>query len=850
MIRNWINNYYKNIYFLNPNRRKMSKNVATEIEKIREVLGENIDAVVVIDQSNVIQYMNPAAELLWGYSAYEQVGRPMFDMAPPEARHKHTEGVNNYNRTGERKIIGKSREVEILTKDGQRIPVLLSLNETIINENEKLFTAFLRNITDLVKARKEAEQSQRELEARLRIMNTTSLISETDLRGTILNINEKFTEVSQWRPEDVVGQPHNIVRHADMDKAVFKELWETIQAGKTFRGVVKNKKKDGSPYYVDAVMTPVFDENGKAYKYVGVRYDITEAEIERRESKAVLNAVDSQYAMIEFDVEGNILKANQNFLNATGYSSLNEIVGKHHRMFVESSYAQSFEYRQFWDDLRNGKTASGRFKRIRKDGYELWIQATYAPVFDEMGRVTKVIKLATDITTFTVGFNAASDFINQLRKGNLNATIETRGIKLDGDIVAVINDLETLKITLVEVLLEVNRVVDLAGNQGQLRERLKVSNVEGVWKELTDALNNLMINISNPVLEINKIITGMSKGDLTQSFNLQAQGDIKEMGDALNIANQNLNKILKTIETNSYTVAAAASQMQEKSVSMKHSTTEVASAIAEMAQGVQDQAIKTDESSKLVEKILDSSNEMGDKAENIYKASEQGVEGCREGLKIIEDVVKSMDEINASANDTGNSIEILTQRSEEISSTLSVITNIAAQTNLLALNAAIEAARAGDAGRGFAVVAEEIRKLAEDSRKSAKNIEQVVKDVMKDTQIANKAIDKMKISVKSGTKDTKAAEEVFKGINQSSTETLSLAKNILESTTEQQKSIGVVVKNIETIVVVAEETSAGTQEIASSAQTLNSSMIEIESTGSSLANIATELKRSVSQFKL
>jgi len=835
--------------FFNSITGTTKKTLASEIQKIKEVLESNIDAVVILDQKNIIQYMNPAAEMLWGYSSVEQYGKPLFDMIPPEQRNKHAEGVQNYNRTGQKKIIGSSREVEILTRDGQRIPVLLSLNETIINENEKIFTAFVRNITDLVKARKAAETSQRELEARLRIMNTTSLISETDLRGVILNINDKFTEVSQWRPEDVVGQPHNIVRHADMDKKVFKELWDTIQAGKTFRGVVKNKKKDGSPYYVDAVMTPVFDENGKAYKYVGVRYDITESEVERRNAKGILDAINSTSLVVEFGHQGHILNCNDNFSRSTGYS-LNELRGKHHRLLVDASISQSREYAQFWEDLSAGKSQSGRYKRVGKDGFEVWLQAIYSPVFDEMGRVVKIVKIASDITTFTVGFNAAQQFIDQLRKGNLNATLDTNGIKLDGDIAKVNQDLETLKLTLVEVLLEINRVVDLAGNKGQLRERLKVSNVQGVWKDITDSLNNLLKSVSEPVLEINNIITAMSMGDLTQRFSLKAEGDIKDMGNALNIAMKNVNAILKNIEGNSFTVAAAAAQMQEKAVSMKHSTTEVASAISQMASGVQDQAIKTDESSKLVENILFSSNEMGGKADNIFKASEKGVEGCREGLKIIEDVVKSMTDINLSANDTGNSIEILNRRSEEISSTLSVITNIAAQTNLLALNAAIEAARAGDAGRGFAVVAEEIRKLAEDSRKSAKNIEQVVQDVLKDTQLANKAIEKMKASVQSGTKDTKAAEEVFKGINSSSTQTLSLAKNVLESTKEQQKAIGVVVKNIETIVVVAEETASGTQEIASSAQTLNYSMDEIARTGTSLADIASELKRSVSQFKL
>jgi methyl-accepting chemotaxis protein len=186
-----------------------------------------------------------------------------------------------------------------------------------------------------------------------------------------------------------------------------------------------------------------------------------------------------------------------------------------------------------------------------------------------------------------------------------------------------------------------------------------------------------------------------------------------------------------------------------------------------------------------------------------------------------------MHEITRSADTTSTSIDVLTNRSEEISRTLNVITDIASQTNLLALNAAIEAARAGDAGRGFAVVADEIRKLAEDSRRSAVEIERVVKDVQKDTAGATKAIDKMKTNVENGTKATREAEAVFESINTSSVETLQLSKQVLTATKEQQNSIHVVVKNIEKIVVVAEETASGTQEVPSSSRELNKSMNEV-----------------------
>ena len=232
---------------------------------------------------------------------------------------------------------------------------------------------------------------------RAEITNLTSIVSEADLKGDILNVNEKFIEVSKYSREELIGKPHNTTRHPDMSKEVFKEMWSTIGRGKIFRGIVKNRAKDGTPYYVDAVIAPVLGENGKPRKYIGVRYDITAAEIERQNAKGVLNAIDEAYAFIEFNLKGEVVTANTNFLKTLGYQ-LNEITGKHHRMFVEPSYVNSPAYSQFWTDLNNGQAKADVFKRITKDGREIHIQAVYAPVKDEMGRIFKIIKIATDVS--------------------------------------------------------------------------------------------------------------------------------------------------------------------------------------------------------------------------------------------------------------------------------------------------------------------------------------------------------------------------------------------------------------------------------------------------------------------
>ena len=154
----------------------------------------------------------------------------------------------------------------------------------------KNYCLLLLLITDLKK----------ELNARIDIMNITSIVSEADLKGNILRINDKFCEVSQYSSAELIGRPHNTTRRPDVPKEVFKQLWSTIGHGNIFRGIIKNRKKDGTPYYVDAVIAPILGENGKPKKYLGVRYDITDAEIERQNMKGLFDTIDGAFAYIEY----------------------------------------------------------------------------------------------------------------------------------------------------------------------------------------------------------------------------------------------------------------------------------------------------------------------------------------------------------------------------------------------------------------------------------------------------------------------------------------------------------------------------------------------------------------------
>jgi methyl-accepting chemotaxis protein len=260
-------------------------------------------------------------------------------------------------------------------------------------------TKVLTLASDVTALQVELENTREELKVRVDIMNTTSIVSEADLKGDIVTVNDKFLQVSKYPKNELIGHGHNTTRHPDMPKEVFKQMWATIGRGQIFRGVVKNRAKDGTPYYVDAVIAPfVNKKTGKPRKYLGVRYDITEQEIARQNMKGIMDAIERAYASIEFNLDGTIITANENFLKTMGYTS-DEVKGQHHRMFCDPAYTSTGEYAAFWQKLNRGEFEAGVYRQIGKGGREVWIQASYNPVKDEMGRTFKVVKFATDITT-------------------------------------------------------------------------------------------------------------------------------------------------------------------------------------------------------------------------------------------------------------------------------------------------------------------------------------------------------------------------------------------------------------------------------------------------------------------
>lgn len=458
---------------------------------------------------------------------------------------------------------------------------------------------------------------------------------------------------------------------------------------------------------------------------------------------------------------------------------------------------------------------------------------------DELGEMADSVNVLVD------ELSKKADFSREIGEGNLDSDYQVASTQ---DLLG--HSLLKMRDNLKVVLNEMKEVVEEAGVAGNLSARIQTEGKLGGWRDLSQSVNHLLQSVSAPVMAVNSIVNAMAEGDLSKRFDEEAQGDMARLSGNLNKALNNLNELLINISGNSNIIEESSAEMSVVSEEMNTNTKEIASAISEMSGGAQSQVGKVDESSNLIEGILRSSNEMGERAETINEAAKLGVSSSEKGLEMVNKVAFNMVDISEYSTKTHESIQVLTERSAEITRVLSVITEIASQTNLLALNAAIEAAQAGDAGRGFAVVAEEIRKLAEDSRNSAKEIEKLVNDVQADTTEAAKIIDVMSKSVKNGEQASKEASDVFKEISDTSDKTFRHSQEILQATQVQVKDINEVVGITENVVVIAEETAAGTEQVASSATELSSGMTGYTEKIQRLASVAEELKEGISKFVL
>ena len=479
-------------------------------------------------------------------------------------------------------------------------------------------------------------------------ISRSQAVIEFDPAGNVLTANQNFLNALGYTLPEIQGKHHSMfVDPSYRDSAAYREFWAALRRGDYQAAEYKRIGKGGKVVWIQASYNPILDRRGQVVKVIKFATDITAAKLRSMEDAGKIVAIDRAQAVIEFNMDGTIITANENFLKVMGYS-LGEIQGKHHSMFVEPGTRDSAAYREFWAKLNRGEYEADEFKRIGKGGKEVWILASYNPVVDEQGKPFKVVKFATDVTEAKL---KTADLSGQIAAiGKSQAVIE---FNLDGTIrTANDNFLRVLGYSLPEI-------------QGK-HHSMFVAPAErdsAAYREFWAALNRGEYQAA----EYKRIGKGGKEVYIQASYN-----PILDMNG----------KPFKVVKY-------ATDVTQQVIVRMK----------SEHVRG-------------MMESVAAGAEELNASVREISEAMTKSRETASEAVGKVE------------AAD--GQAQRLSSASESMSGIVQLIGDITGQINLLALNATIESARAGEAGRGFAVVASEVKNLANQAKQATDRIGQEI----------------------------------------------------------------------------------------------------------------------------
>lgn len=251
----------------------------------------------------------------------------------------------------------------------------------------------------------------------LTAFSQSQAIIEFDPNGIILEANANFCGVMGYTVDEIRGRHHRMfVDDAYAASSDYGAFWAQLAAGQFASGEFQRVGKGGKLVHIVASYNPVLNRAGRVAKIVKIAADNTAAKAATEDWKGQLAALSRSQAVIEFDLGGVVLTANENFCSALGYQ-LEEIRGRHHSIFVESAYAGSEEYRDFWRRLGAGQFEAGEYLRLGRGGNKVWIQATYNPIFDAFGQPYKIVKYATDVTARKQAVEEIGGHIRRLADG-------------------------------------------------------------------------------------------------------------------------------------------------------------------------------------------------------------------------------------------------------------------------------------------------------------------------------------------------------------------------------------------------------------------------------------------------